>query len=149
MKSISHVMVPVNGKPGDEEALQVAFAFARKGKIKITAVHVVEVRRSLPLEMELPAETSQGEQLLERIEELAQHNGCHIEAELLQARSAGVAIVDEVFHLKADLIIMALPYRSRFGEFHLGETSNYILNHATCRVWLVRDSYDTATESAA
>jgi nucleotide-binding universal stress UspA family protein len=149
MKSISHVLVPVNGKPGDEDALQVAFAFAKKGKAMVTAVHVVEVRRALPLEAELPSETNAGEQLLEHVEEMAQHYGCQIKAELLQARSAGVAIVDEAFHLKADLIIMALPYRSRFGEFHLGETSNYILNHATCRVWLVRDSYDTATEPAA
>jgi nucleotide-binding universal stress UspA family protein len=148
MKSISHVLVPVCGKAGDEDALQVAFAFAKKGKVTVTAVHVVEVKRSLPLEAELPAETNVGEQVLEHVEEFAQHNGCQIKAELLQARSAGVAIVDEAFHLKADLIIMALPYRSRFGEFHLGETSNYILNHATCRVWLVRDAYDT-TESAA
>lgn len=149
MKSISHILVPITGKPGDEDALQVAFAFARKSKLKVTAVHVVEVRRSLPLDTDLPSETSQGEQLLERIEELAQHNSCPIEAELLQARSAGAAIVDTADHLKADLIIMALPYRSRFGEFHLGETSNYILNHATCRVWLVRDPYDTSMEPAA
>ncbi len=149
MKSISHVLVPVNGKPGDEDALQVAFAFAKKGKVEVTAVHVVEVKRSLPLEMDLPAETNQGEQLLEHVEELAQNYGCHIKAELLQARSAGVAIVDESFHIKADLIVMALPYRSHFGEFHLGETSNYILNHATCRVWLVRDAYDPSTETPA
>jgi len=148
MKNISHILVPINGKPSDEDALQVAFAFARKTKIKVTAVHVVEVKRALPLDMDLATETTQGEQLLERIEEFAQHNACHIEAELLQARSAGVAVVDAAYHLKADLIIMALPFRSRFGEFNLGETSNYILNHATCRVWLVRDSYDTMEPAA-
>ncbi len=51
--------------------------------------------------------------------------------------------------MRQGLKLVAANYRSRFGEFHLGETSNYILNHATCRVWLVRDSYDTAMESAA
>jgi nucleotide-binding universal stress UspA family protein len=54
--------------------------------------------------------------------------------------------VDESINVNADLIIMALPYRSQFGEFRLGDTSNYVLNHAACRVWLVRDQYDPAKE---
>ncbi len=147
MKDISHILVPIGGKLGDDDALKVAFAFAKKGKTKVTAVHVVEVRRSLPLDADLAAETAHGEQLLEHVEELAQRAGCSLNAELLQARSAGVAVVDAALNLKADLIVMALPYRSRFGEFHLGETSNYVLNHAACRVWLVRDEYDPAMES--
>jgi hypothetical protein len=42
---------------------------------------------------------------------------------------------------------MGLPNRTRFGTFYLGKNSNYILNHATCRVWLVREPSENQTES--
>jgi nucleotide-binding universal stress UspA family protein len=105
------------------------------------------VKRSLPLEADLPVETAEGQKLLDWAEEQARHFDSKVEIEMLQARSAGIALVDEANALQADLIIMGLPYRTEFGSYHLGDTSNYVLNHATCRVWLVRDKYTPSTES--
>jgi nucleotide-binding universal stress UspA family protein len=139
MDKISHIVVPINGNSEDEVALSLATNVSKRNKAKITVITVVEVKRSLPLDADLPVETAHGEKLLDWAEEQARHLDCKIEIELLQARTAGAALVDEVNALHVDLIIIGLPYRAHFGEFHLGETSNYILNHATCKVWLVRD----------
>lgn len=149
MDKISHIVVPINGSPEDEVALTVASAIVRKSKIKITVLHVVEVKRALPLDAELPSESAHGQRLLDWAEELSHQLDTHVETELLQARSAGVAIVDEANSVSADLIIMGLPYRTQFGAYTLGETSNYVLNHATCRVWLIRDKYTPPSESGA
>jgi nucleotide-binding universal stress UspA family protein len=146
MQRLSHILVPINGIPEDEVALGLACMFGKRSKAKVTLVYVVEVKRSLPVDSELPVESEAGQRLLDQGEETARHLDCQVELDLLQARTAGGAIVDEANALHADLIIMGLPYSTHFGAYQLGETSNYVLSHATCRVWLVRDRYNPTTE---
>ena len=63
-----------------------------------------------------------------------------LEPVLLQARDVGAAIVDEASERGADLLIVGLPYRKRFGgEFAIGRTIPYILQNAPCMVWVVRE----------
>ena len=61
----------------------------------------------------------------------------------MQARDTGPAVVDEAEEFGADLIVMGLPYKRRFGEFNLGRTVPYVLKNAACRVILFRESRDT------
>jgi nucleotide-binding universal stress UspA family protein len=147
MEKISHIVVPINGGSDDAVALDLACVFGRRNKAKVTAIHVVEVKRALPVDAELPAESDHGQSLLDHAEEEARQMDCALSVDLLQARSAGPAIVDEARALHADLIIMGLPYNSEFGAYRLGSTSNYVLSHARCRVWLVRDQFAPSVES--
>ena len=63
-----------------------------------------------------------------------------MDAVLLQARDVGAAIVDEATERGADLLVVGLPYRKRFGgEFAIGRTIPYILQNAPCTVWVVRE----------
>jgi len=63
-----------------------------------------------------------------------------LEPVLLQARDVAAAIVDETTERAADLLVVGLPYRKRFGgEFAIGKTVPYILQNAPCTVWVVRD----------
>ena len=40
----------------------------------------------------------------------------------------------------ADLLVVGLPYRKRFGgDFAIGRTIPYVLKHAPCEVWVVRE----------
>jgi hypothetical protein len=32
-----------------------------------------------------------------------------------------------------------MPFRQRFGEFHMGRTAPYVLRHASCRALLFRE----------
>ena len=144
---ISHILVPLNGGHDDEQALQLACLVARKHKSQLSVLHVVEVPRAQTLDTELSTETARGEHLLEHAEELTHSLGCEAKGELLQARKAGTALVDEATRLNVDLIIMGLPFHTHFGAYQLGETSNYILNHAPCRVWLVREQAGKHSES--
>ena len=77
------------------DAITLACSIVKKNKGKVYAVHVIEVKRSLPLDAELSEEATNGEDVLLRAERVAAEADCKIEGELLQAREAGHAIVDE------------------------------------------------------
>jgi nucleotide-binding universal stress UspA family protein len=136
----THILVPVAGHPADEEAVRLAVQIARQDRAKLLAVHVIEVQRNLPLNVENLPQVSHGEAVLEHIEKVAKANKGSIETELLQARSAGPALIDDARERGIDLIVMGIPYRAPLGEFRIGTTANYILKNAACPVWLCRES---------
>lgn len=139
MGELQRILVSVNGESTDMEAVRLACHIGRRHKAKIFVVYVIEVRRSLPLDARITRELEKGEQVLERAERVAEDEDYEVETDLLQARGVGAAVVDEAAERNADLIIMGLPYKRRFGEFHLGDAVPYVLRNAPCRVWVLRE----------
>jgi nucleotide-binding universal stress UspA family protein len=136
--SLRTILVPVDGSPASMEAVALACGIAKKNKGKVYAVHVIEVRRSLPLDAELTEEASTGEDVLVRAEKVAQEMDFKIEGELLQAREAGHAIVDEAMERGADLILMGAEHKAPMGEYQMGRLTQYVVRAAPCGVWLWR-----------
>src|SRR6476620_4268275 len=117
------ILVPINGSIVDERALDIAILMARRYHSTVTAIHVVEVPQQLPLEAEMGAEVERGDQILRAATEIAAQYGYELEVELLQARSAGPAIVDEALGRGARLIVMGAIVRRRGGEVTPGRTT--------------------------
>jgi nucleotide-binding universal stress UspA family protein len=132
------ILVPINGNPTDQEMIQLACGLARKGKGEVHAIYIIEVKRTLPLDADLPPESELGERVLEHAEATAEKLGMQIQADLLQARDVGPTIIEEAREREADLILLGITYKKRFGEFDLGATTPYVLKHAPCRVWICR-----------
>jgi nucleotide-binding universal stress UspA family protein len=130
------ILVPVTGRPVDDEAMRLACQLARKNKGKIWAVYVIMVKRSLPLDAEIRSETTRSEALLDHIATVAEEADYEAETDLLQAREVGPTIVDEAVERGVDLIIMGLSYKRRFGQFSLGSVLPYVLQNAPCQVIL-------------
>jgi nucleotide-binding universal stress UspA family protein len=120
------------------DAILLACAIARKNKGKVYAVHVIEVKRSLPLDAEMPDEATSGESLLTLAERAASDADFRIEGELLQARDAGHAIVDEAMERGVDLILMGTEHKAPTGEYQMGRVTQYVVKAAPCSVWLWR-----------
>ncbi|MEE9203099.1 MAG: universal stress protein [Dehalococcoidia bacterium] len=133
------VLVPVKGDPADESAIRLACNMAQKNKGKVYAIYVIEVKRSLPLEAIIDPEVERGEAVLDRAEEYAADADYEVETELLKAREVGPAIVDAAVEKEADLIVMGVSYKRRFGEFSMGRNVPYVLKNAPCRVILSRE----------
>jgi hypothetical protein len=72
--------------------------------------------------------------------------GLDVDASILQARSAGAAIVDSSRESGSELIVMATGYQKRLGELDLGRTIPYVLKNAPCRVWVCRASMSEEVE---
>jgi nucleotide-binding universal stress UspA family protein len=119
-------------------AVVLACSIAKRNKGKVFAVHVIEVKRSLPLDAELAEEAANGEDVLSRAEQIASEADFRIEGELLQAREAGHAIVDEAMERSIDLILMGAENKAPLGEYQMGHLTQYVLRAAPCSVWLWR-----------
>ena len=137
------ILVAVKGADIDDEAMRLAFAYAlaKKGKGRSAAVdvvYVVQVPHALPLDAELPEQVEKGEKALDHAETVARDLGIEVDASILQARSAGAAIVDMARENGAELIVMATDYQKKLGELDLGQTIPYVMKHAPCRVYVCR-----------
>lgn len=137
---VREVLVPCDGSTASYEALAEAVNVAKRNKGHVFVVHVIEVKRTLPLDAEMADEAQRGEEILSEAERLAEALDFRVEGELLQAREAGHAIVDEAMERRVDAIIMGTEYRRPFGEFQLSRTIQYVLKHAPCQVWVFRMS---------
>jgi len=131
------ILVPVTGTEADEEAMKLACRLLdKKGKGKIFAVCVIAIERTLPLDVEIRPEIKKAEGILTHMEVVAKEQGCVIETDLLQAREAAPAIIDEAVERQVDLILMGIKYKRRFGEFSLGDVVPYVLKNAPCHAIL-------------
>jgi len=118
--------------------MKLACVLAKKQKAKIYVVYVIEVERSLPLDALVDSAAEKAEQVLTHAEDVAAEEDCDIETDLLQAREAGLGIVDEAMEREADLIVMGVGYKKPLGIFDLGETISHVLKESPCRVLLYR-----------
>lgn len=135
---VKSMLVAVDGSPSSYNALAIACDIARRNKATVSVLHVIEVPRSLPLDADLGPEVERGESILTRAEEVADEHDVQLEGELLQARQAGHAVVDEAAEAGVDAIIVGLEYHRPYGRFQLGRLPQYILENALCEVWLFR-----------
>jgi hypothetical protein len=71
--------------------------------------------------------------------QIADRVGCETVAEVVQARDAGTAIVDEARDHHCALILIGLVRNGSQADIEFGKTVPYVLANAPCRVWLVQD----------
>lgn len=133
-------VVALNGGSSDARIIRLIADEARHSKAEIVAVHVVEIDWTLPLDADIAARSEEAQGVLDIAESVAEDYKVTLEPVLLQARDVAAAIVDEAIEREADLLVVGLPYRTRFGgEFAIGRTIPYILQNAPCAVWVVRE----------
>ena len=137
--ALSSVLVSVAGNDSDEEAVKMACGLLNGNKGRLHILYIIEVERTLPIDAEIPVATAKGDAVLRRMEEVAKPFKLDPQAELLQSRQAGYAVVQEAVNKDVDAIVMAVPYQTKYGEFSLGTTIPYVFEHAPCQVILWRD----------
>jgi nucleotide-binding universal stress UspA family protein len=133
-------VVALAGGAGDERIVRLVAELARPVQGELVAVHVVEIGWSLPLDADIAGRSEEIQRILDAAESVAEGSKMRLEPVLLQARDVGAALVDEAIERDADLLVLGLPYRKRFGgDFAIGRTIPYVLKNAPCTVWVVRD----------
>lgn len=133
------ILVPVDGSPASLQAVALASDIARKNKGRVYVVHVIEVKRTLALDAPMETEETAGDSVLSQAEEVARKQGFQVEGEILHAREAGPAIVDEAIERGADLIVLGVGYQGSLGEFQLPRVVQAVLKSSPCQVWVCRD----------
>ena len=136
---LSSILVAVVGEASDDDTVRLACELLNHQEGNLHIVYVIEVERSLPLDAEILPATAKGEEVLKHMEEVAKPYKCKTQAELLQSRRAGLAVVQEAVDGNVDAIVLGISYNEEYGSFSLGETAPYVLKNAPCRVILWRD----------
>ncbi len=136
---MARILVPTDGSKASEEALALAIDLAKGAEGKVYALHVAVLQRTLPLGAKSSHSSQRGEEILKRALHLAQERGYEVETILLQAREAGITVVDEAIERAVDLIIIGMAHKKRLGEFCLGRIAPFIFRNAPCRVWICRE----------
>ena len=133
-------VIALSGARTDRPIVSLAADIAKAAHAELIGVHVVEIDWTLPLDADIAGRDEEVQRVLDMAEQVAEESKLTLEPVLLQARDVGAAIIDESMERGADLLVVGLPYRKRFGgEFALGRTIPYILQNAPCAVWVVRD----------
>ena len=138
------VLVPVTGEPSDDDLVRMACELVVPRRGTLHMLYVIEIERGFPVDVEIGPATAKGEQVLSYMEELARTFKCKAEAELVQARQAGSAVVREAVDRKVDTVILSVPNRQGQADFSIGQTVPYVLKNAPCRVIVWRDSLTKA-----
>jgi basic amino acid/polyamine antiporter, APA family len=128
------IVVPVVRSEESEEALVTAARLAAERGATVAIIHVMEVPLDLPLDVELPDEEAEANDLLDHAAALVESYGVRAVSRLLRARSAGPTIVEEADRRNAELIVLGAP-RVRPGRGMIfGRTVDFVLKHAHTRV---------------
>ena len=133
------VLATVTGNQSDEEIVRLACELVDSKKGRVYILYVIEVERGLPVDAEIGPATAKGEEVLKHVEQVARPYKCPTEAEMVQARQAGLAVVQEAVEKNVDTILLGIPYREAYGSFSMGETVPYVLKNAPCRVIVWRE----------
>ncbi|HSC92211.1 MAG TPA: universal stress protein [Gaiellaceae bacterium] len=129
----TRLLVPaVEGGPS-EEAMEVAARLASDRGARIVAISVVEVPLNLPLDAELPDEEARADAVLDEARAIGDSYGVDVITRLVRARKAGRAIVDEAVRRNAEIVIIGAPRGERRRAI-FGDTVDFVLKHAPCRV---------------
>ena len=132
------ILVPM--KLGDigEEMVATAVALAKESGARIDAITVVEVPRERLLAGELPADVAErAAASVAEARALGEENGVEVNAEAVNARSIGHAIVEEAERRGADLIVLGSSSRWRRQSRFFSPTVDHVLKHAPCEVLVV------------
>lgn len=134
------LLVPLAGTGVDDAVLRVAALVLRDVEDgRTTLLHVMEIPFDKQLDIEDPAAVAHADDVLQRAQAFLEEHGISAQAGMVQARAAGPAIVDEAAEVGADLIVMGLAYKMRFGgEWDAGRTVPYVMRNATPPVWCLR-----------
>jgi nucleotide-binding universal stress UspA family protein len=137
----ARILVPLIGDELiDNPALKVAkLLLAGREDVEVALLHVIEIPFERNLDTEDSAATTHAEEILARSVALLEAAGVPARPLTVQARAAGPAIVDDALEIGADLIVMGLRYKKRFGgQWDAGRTVPYVMRNSTAPVWCLR-----------
>jgi nucleotide-binding universal stress UspA family protein len=137
----ARILVPLVGDDlVDGPALKVtALLLGGREDVEASLLHVIEVPFERNLDAEDESAVARADEILTRAERLLEEKGIRARTSTVQARAAGAAIVDDANDFGADLVVMGLRYKKRFGgQWDAGRTVPYVMRNSTMPVWCLR-----------
>ncbi len=139
------VFAIVRGDAMDAEVVKMACIFARAKQAQIVAMYGIEVPRKNELEAPMPAEEERAAAALQTATTIAERYDSDIETEMVKTRRFALSVVEEANRCACTLLVLGVPYHEKSdGTAQMDPETDYILEHALCRVVLIRGNKEAA-----
>lgn len=140
------ILVPVDGSPTSNRALQEALSVAKQQNAQLALIHVLEDVWYVDNESYLNYSElqksihSMGEKILAQANDAAMQAGITATVKLLEARGDRIAnlIISEAKRWPADLIVIGTHGRSGFSHMLFGSVAEGVVRTAPVPVLLIR-----------
>jgi APA family basic amino acid/polyamine antiporter len=133
-----NILVPIKGE-GKMINLQTACKIAKEDNANITVLYVIEIPTHLPLDTFFPKQYCEADTILDQAEAIAEEWGITIEKKIVQARTAGSAIVEVTKEKNIDLIILEYsPKKFTIPEKVLPSTVEYVTKYSPSQVITIK-----------
>ena len=144
---IKHILLPLRSTT-QTETVQVACELAKLHKGKITALHIIDVPFSMPLDTVIPHRLQLATLVLKTAEAIGLDMGVEMELELVRARGISDAIIDVLNRDGFDLLLLeSSKAPEKAGRQSMGSLLNDIVQKAKCRTWICNSSTQENTAS--
>jgi len=145
---LKKILVPTTGAHTND-MVQFAARLAKTHGAHITALHVIEIPPSLPLDTFFPEKLAVADSIMEQSQAIGREYEIPIDAQVQQSRSAGETIVELAKDGAYDLIILGAKARpSAPGLSSLGTTAEHVIRNAPGRVWVMAGKTSSQLDSS-
>lgn len=148
MPSFHQILVPVDGSPTSEKALDEAIRLARLNGARLRLLHVVDDLAYVTgfesaanyLNEIIPLMHAAGEKLLDGYRQKALDQGVEADSVLIDDKPGRICdhVAEQAMRAKADLIVVGSHGRRGVGRVLLGSDAELIVRHAPVPVLVVR-----------
>lgn len=139
---VQKILVPTRGGM-QTETVQMACEIAKLHRAKITALQVIEIPASLPLDISTPHRNALAEAVLKQAEAIAREMGVPIELSIVRSRSIPETILEVAEKGQYDLLVLGAIKSVREPKTKgLGLIAEKIMRKSPCRVWVCASQSD-------
>ncbi len=133
---IKQILVPTRSGT-QTETLQMACELAKLHGAKVTAINLIEVHPSLPLDANLMERGVLAEAILKRAEAIAREYDVEIELRVVRSRSIADTVLQTLREEPFDLLLLGAMRSSQdLQKKGLGSIAEKIMRESPCRVWV-------------
>ena len=132
---VHRILVPTTDA-SSTDIIQFAARFAKLNGAELSALYVIEIPPSLPLDTFFPEKLAMADAIMEKAQAVGREYEVPIKAEVKQARFAGETIVEIAKQGPYDLIILGTKAPSATPGWVFGTTVEYVVRNAPGRVWV-------------
>ncbi len=144
---VKKILVPTRGGL-QTETVQMACEIAKLHNAQVTALQVIEIPASLPLDIQIPHRMKIAEAILKRTEAIANEIGVDIELSIVRSRSISETVVEMAKKGKYDLLVLgALRSTHEPKSKRMNIVTEHILRKSPCRVWICGSEVDDNNSS--
>ncbi|HXN06844.1 MAG TPA: universal stress protein [Nitrospiria bacterium] len=132
--SVKKILVPTSGHPYSERGIELACRLGHEQKAEIFLAYVMEVPRTMPLDVALPDLERLAEEALKRAESIVILHGLTTHKMVHRSRIAGEEIARIAREKDVDMIVLGIRSHVGLKDEILGRTSDTILRLSPCEV---------------